>query len=186
MTTTFDLLAAAHPSRWEPADDGPLFEACRAGDVAAVERLLTHGHSTEGLDGAGFRPLHLASAVGSPAVVERLVAEGAHIDAASAHPGSYGGLRPLHAAVAGHHLVVVERLLALGARVDAVDETGFTPLHLAATLGQLPIARALLKAGADPSREVADTSPVALALRSGHRAVAALLRQCAHVGRLRT
>ncbi|MEO0600747.1 MAG: ankyrin repeat domain-containing protein, partial [Myxococcota bacterium] len=155
------------------------------GDLARIEAFLALDCPTETLDDHGFRPLHLACAAGHVEVVRELLAAGAHPNAASSHPGCFEGLRPPHAAVAGDHLEVVELLLSHGARVDATDEAGFTPLHLAVACSTRPVVRRLLAAGADPRREVADTSPVQLALRRGARDLAALLRQVARMSVLR-
>jgi len=46
----------------------------------------------------------------------------------------------------------VNDLLAFGKWADKADSTGMTPLMIAASLGDVEIAQALLKAGADPQR----------------------------------
>jgi Meckel syndrome type 1 protein len=57
----------------------------------------------------------------------------------------------LHGAARGGDLAQLERLLAQGAVINAPDETGKTPLMLAAIHGQGPMVRRLLALGANPS-----------------------------------
>ena len=53
-------------------------------------------------------------------------------------------------------------LASSAAAQDAADESGYTPLHLAALSGNLPLARMLLDLGAEPLKRdrVRDASPM--------------------------
>ena len=185
MTRAFDHQDAVRSTRSRARGGTALLVACRWGDLIQVDILLRQGHSPDSPGEQGFRPLHVASAMGHLEVVVRLLAAGANLEASSSHPGCFGGQRPLHAAVGGDHLDVVDLLLSKGAEVDAPDETGFTALHVATMHGSLAVVRRLLCSDADPRREVADASPVTLAKRRGDAGITAVLRQCARMGRLR-
>jgi uncharacterized RDD family membrane protein YckC len=71
-----------------------------------------------------------------------------------AAPPPAGALRfnDLVTAVLYRDAGAVNELLAFGKWPDRADSRGMTPLMLAVELGDAPIAEALLKAGADPSR----------------------------------
>jgi len=68
-------------------------------------------------------------------------------------------------------------LLDLGVPVDRPDDNGTTPLHQAARLGRLGVARMLLRRGADPNAFDAHfgENPLNLAVSNHHIGVAALL-----------
>jgi ankyrin repeat protein len=72
---------------------------------------------------------------------------------------------------------VVEALLAAGASPAATDDAGYTPLHLAAERGDLPIVRLLLLARAEVDVFIGETTPMDLARRGRHGQVVGLLRQ---------
>ena len=61
-----------------------------------------------------WRSCQAAAEGGHLAVVERLLQQKAHVNAAAA--GKYGGRTALQAAAEGGHLAVVERLRVAGAR----------------------------------------------------------------------
>src|SRR6476646_3675269 len=75
-----------------------MFEACAAGELERVERLIDRDaigeHSAD-----GWTPLHLAAFFGHTKVAELLLAHGADVTARSRNPN---GNTPLHAALAGN------------------------------------------------------------------------------------
>ena len=95
--------------------------------------------------------LWTAASQGSVETVRRLLADGAEIDATFVAPGVPGsGAAPLHLAILSDQREMVRFLIGQGADLDAParDEHGGTPLHWAAALGRLAIARQLIDAGA--------------------------------------
>ena len=78
------------------------------------------------------------------------------------------------------------RLLNRRALIDLQDESGFTPLHVAAESGNVPACLALLDGGAQ--KEMTDDlgwTPLHVAAYTGHSQVASiLLRQGASVNAL--
>jgi uncharacterized protein len=70
----------------------------------------------------------------------------------------------------------VEILILAGADVNARSKHGFTSLHFAAWQGRLEFVKVLLRHGAEPTAQTAGRqTPWSLAVRAGHRDVAALL-----------
>ena len=62
-----------------------LFEACAAGEIERVERLLEPvGPARNAYSGDGWTPLHLAAFFGHAKIVELLLAHGADVDGAVA------------------------------------------------------------------------------------------------------
>ncbi|HZZ36034.1 MAG TPA: RDD family protein [Caulobacteraceae bacterium] len=88
-----------------------------------------------------------------PRKPEPMAAPGqAPMQTAAAPAGSGPRFNDLMTAVLYRDAKAVNELLAYGKWADKPDSRGMTPLMLAAMLGDAPIAEALLKAGANPSR----------------------------------
>src|SRR4051812_5624221 len=109
-----------------------IFEACAAGEMERVERLLEsddHGVAINSYGRDGMTPLHLAAFFGHAGIVELLLARAADVGARSR---TASGHTPLQAALAGNFKLVAGLLIGAGADVDAADAAGSRPLHLAA------------------------------------------------------
>ncbi|MEO7432925.1 MAG: ankyrin repeat domain-containing protein [Dokdonella sp.] len=130
------------PLRALRASDLP--SAAAQGDIEAVDRLLLLGFPAEAEDAQGATALIRASGSGHTSLVVRLLAAGAdpnHV--------ARSGMHCLAAAVNAKQEGVVRTLLSHGIAADTRLAGGGTPLILAAALGQMRIAEALLEAGAD-------------------------------------
>ena len=149
-------------------------------------------------------PLHRAVRQGDVKAVERLLAEGADVNArdkyentplhlaagegnvriaemllakgASLAAVSSSGDTPLHRAARAGNVEAMKLLIAKGAEVDArTPVTELTPLHSAALAGQIESAEVLLVAGADPNaRSEAGDMPIHLASLKGHERLVTL------------
>jgi ankyrin repeat protein len=165
-----------------------LYEACAAGELERVERLLADspaGRSRRAAAAAevdinahsddGWTPLHLAAFFGHAKVVELLLARGADTDVRSTNPNAN---TPLHAALAANQKMVAGLLIGQGADVNAADGGGWRPLHLAAANNNLDAIKTLIAQGADvhaSNRE--GLTAVQLADQKGHREAAAFLKR---------
>ena len=166
--------------------DLTIFEACAAGELERVERLLIdegrphraaptgpadiNAHSDD-----GWTPLHLAAFFGHAKVIELLLAHGADTAARSTNPTAN---TPLHAALAANQKMAAGLLIGHGADVNAPDGGGWRPLHLAAANNNLDALKTLVAQGADvgaANRE--GLTAVQLAEQKGHREAAAFLRR---------
>lgn len=113
-----------------------LISAVRAGDAAAVARLLAHDPDlVSARDEEGVSALLLARYRSDRAVMDALLAVDPEMDVFEA--AAYGYLDRLS-----------ERLADDPGRATAFGADGFTALHLAAFFGKVEIARVLLDAGA--------------------------------------
>ncbi|HEY5923982.1 MAG TPA: ankyrin repeat domain-containing protein [Kofleriaceae bacterium] len=130
-----------------------LHSAAGAGDLDAVDALLrgrANVHARAGVDDQAERaPLHCAvdrwqgraDDAARAAVVERLLAAGANVDAVDVR-----GMTPLHVAAQGSLVLCCARLLDAGAGIDAADrDPGWTALHMTASAA---VAALLLDRGA--------------------------------------
>src|SRR5882724_7336040 len=82
----------------------------------------------------------------------------------------------LHDAVAAGQITAVEALVKSGADVSAPDESGLTPLALAAMQGETAIARVLIAARAGVNQASSDgTTPLMRAASANHGETARLL-----------
>jgi len=159
-----------------------IFEACAAGELELVERLLHE--SASGAVGApgvndystdGWTPLHLAAYFGHARIAELLIAHQA--DVAARSRGTNGNT-PLHAALAGNHKFVAGLLIGHGADVNAPDAQGWRPLHLATANNNMEVIKTLIAQGADVQAANGDAkTALTLATEKNYREAAALLRR---------
>jgi ankyrin repeat protein len=153
-----------------------VFEACAAGEVERVERLIASDRSAiNGFSADGWTPLHLAAFFGHTQLAELLLAHDADV-AARSHNAN--GNTPLHAALAGNHKMVAGLLIGRGGDVNAADAGGWRPLHLAAANNNLDAIKALIAQGADVLAGNGEgRTPLSLAQEKNHREAAAFLRR---------
>lgn len=153
-----------------------LFEACAAGEVERVERLLAEDAAAiDAYSGDGWTPLHLAAFFGHAKIAELLLARDANVTARSKNSN---GNTPLHAALAGNHKFVAGLLLGAGADVNAPDAGGWRPLHIAAANNTIDSMKALVAQGADVAAQNNEgKTPLTLAQEKNHREAAAFLRR---------
>jgi len=151
-----------------------IFEACAAGELERVERLVNAGTINE-YSADGWTPLHLAAFFGHTKVAEHLLSHDADVTARSRNPN---GNTPLHAALAGNHKFVAGLLIGRGADVNAPDAAGWRPLHLAAANNNLDAIKALIAQGADVTAANGEgKTPLSLAQEKNHREAVAFLRR---------
>ncbi|HEU4686994.1 MAG TPA: ankyrin repeat domain-containing protein [Vicinamibacterales bacterium] len=147
-----------------------LFAAIRSGSVPEVERLLTGGASTDGVDADGTPALMAATLFGGADLVKLLLDRGADPN----RPG-VGGTTALMWAVP--NLEKVRLLVARGANVNAQSDTGRTPLLVAAGYpGTVDVLQLMLRSGADlRAQDKGGTTALALAIRASDISVVRFL-----------
>jgi ankyrin repeat protein len=153
-----------------------IFEACAAGELERVERLLDDdGLAVAAYSDDGWTPLHLAAFFGHTKIAEVLLARGADARARSRNPT---GNTPLHAALVKNHTMVAGLLLGASGDVNAADAAGWRPLHLAAANSNIELMTLLIAQGADVNAPNGEgLTPYALAQQKNQREAAALLRR---------
>jgi len=151
-----------------------IFEACAAGEVERVERLVDTA-AVNDYSPDGWTPLHLAAFFGHTKIAELLLARDADVAARSRNPN---GNTALHAALVGNHKFVAGLLIGAGADVNAADAQGWRPLHLAAANNNLDALKALIAQGADVVAANSEgKTALSLAQEKNHREAAAVLRR---------
>ena len=116
-----------------------LSEAVSAGNINAVERLLTAGADINEVT-AQWTPLHYAAWYGHTRILHLLLQWGGDLFAVDKNK-----VAPIHLAAQQGHTDIVVLLLTHGVDPDIADKNGWTPLHYAAWYDQEEVAEALLK-----------------------------------------
>jgi ankyrin repeat protein len=173
------LLEAAYSGHYEIADrlsamgtTMDFITAVALGRSGAVLTMLNenpglvHKHSPD-----RWAAIHIAARYADTEMLTLLISAGADVNDSS----NTKGLTPLFFAWKEPH-DNAELLLTDGADIDARGKHGFTVLHYAAMTGRLTFAQFLLAHGAHSDIQTdGRQTPWALAVRHGHRALAALL-----------
>jgi hypothetical protein len=103
-----------------------LSDASYAGDVRAVYARIQAGADVNGVDAAGFTPLHRAAAGGNTHVLELLLGAGADVN-----PRDAAGCTPLHYASLCGSTDAAHMLLQAGADSARRSREGVTPVEVA-------------------------------------------------------
>jgi hypothetical protein len=152
-----------------------MIEACRAGEVEAVRRLLEAGADKDKAfaDRQGqSTPLLVACEEGHIEVVRLLVEAGADKDQATTHYG----YTPLYVACLKGQIEVVGLLVGAGADKDQANTDGYTPLSVACQEGHIEVVRLLVEAGADKDKSTTDgCTPLHCAAMHGYDTICMLL-----------
>ncbi|MGQ0767046.1 MAG: ankyrin repeat domain-containing protein [Gemmatimonadota bacterium] len=126
------------------AQDAPVAEAARRGDLARVRALVSAGTDVNVPLGDGMTALHWAAERRDTGMTALLLRSRAGT-AATTRIGSH---TPLHIAGRSGSGEVVRLLLDGGADVNALTAGGASALHLAALAGSVPAVTVLLERGA--------------------------------------
>ncbi len=156
--------------------------ALQKGDLAAgaaalaresADVMATRDFAAQSAD--GWTALHLAGFLGQADVAKALLAAGADHTAVS---GNATANQPLHAAIAGAgDAETICVLMEAGASVRFAAGGGWTPLHLAASRGNVTLCDALIARGALLGATSDDgKTPADIAAERGHGDLAARLR----------
>lgn len=175
------IAAGANVNARLDGDGSPLIAAARNGHDQAVEALLNRGADANlGVAGDGS-PLIMAARRGHLSTVRLLLDRGADIRKPVAGDGN-----PLIMAARGGHLDVVEFLLTRGADLEQVVPGDENALIEASASGHLAVVKFLAGKGANVNARVLAEknldgqeewrTPLGMALRNGHKAVADYLQ----------
>ncbi|KAL6046305.1 Ankyrin repeat domain-containing protein 53 [Balamuthia mandrillaris] len=185
-------------------------------DFSLLEAALANSTNDPGVAWANYNEqtfLHLMCLQGNPAIVARLIDNGAdinaldgkgstplHLAAANGHlecvkvlldrhadpnvEEPYNRCSPLHHAAQYNQTQVLQLLIESGATVDHKDRNGVLPIHKASAQGHLEAVQILLGAGAFLHAEDREgNNAFLLALLSGHSQVSAYLLEQGADGR---
>ncbi|MEW6712961.1 MAG: ankyrin repeat domain-containing protein, partial [Candidatus Riflebacteria bacterium] len=127
---------------------GDPFLLIEKGDLSGLEKLLkSHPEmAMEREPARGATPLHTVQDVPT---AQLLLDHGAEIDAELS--GYSGATTPLFDAIYGGRTELALFLIDKGADIKKLNDFNRTPLHVAASCGDVEVTAALLKKGADPT-----------------------------------
>jgi ankyrin len=165
-----------------PEDPTPVFfELARYGNTRDALKLLALGAKVNATEAEGNRPIHIAAANNKWDMVKFLIANGAEVEVTNK-----AGVQPIHYAANCGYINFrddpVGLLVKQGAKATAADNRGRTPLHWLLTdtaeerakkerlsdagvsYYEMGMAKALVKAGADPTAsDSSGETPLAIA-----------------------
>jgi ankyrin repeat protein len=125
---------------------GPLVEAVKKGDAAAVRAVLKQGTNVNAREADGSTALHWAAHLDNLDTADALIRAGAAVNAVND-----AGATPLWLATDNGSAAMVARLLQAGANPNTGLPSGETPLMAAARAGSTQSVQVLLRRGADPN-----------------------------------
>ena len=102
-----------------------LHDACKAGNLAEVKRLLEAGADANAVNKYGNTPLYFASSLDSTEIAELLIDAGALVNTVSKC-----GATTLHWVCLRRHKAMVILLINAGANIKAATKSGYTPLDI--------------------------------------------------------
>ncbi len=165
----------SEPTVSKPQISGEAFRlAAYEGSLDKVKSAVESGMDINGIDpGQKLTALHMAAYNGHTETVTYLISQGAVVDCRDSQ-----GKTPLIHACTGPFAEAVKALIKAGADVNAIDTTeGFTPLMMAAGLGEPEVVEVLLENNADPSVKDQDQeTAMDHARNAGHAAIAERLK----------
>jgi ankyrin repeat protein len=126
-----------------PAAESPIATAAKAGDRAAVRRLIAARADVNATERDGSTALLWATYNSDIELVRALLAAGAKPDAANRF-----GVTPLLQASSTGDMPIIEALLKAGANAELAHPEGQTPLMAAARAGRVDAVKLLLAKGA--------------------------------------
>ena len=148
----------------------PIHHTARTGSVEIFNLLMSNGAKINGQNSFGWQPLHIATAYGHLALVQRLLQEAANIEeklgsssikkdqthkmvedgywAEARWP--YIGSRPLHLACEYGYYHIASHLISKGAKMESTCSEGWQPLHHATYTGSSTLVEMLLESGVYP------------------------------------
>lgn len=170
QTNSSSSASDTEPRSQQPKISAEAFRmAAYEGDLAKVKSAIESGMDANGIDPAQkLSALHMAAYNGHTETVNYLISKGAVVDARDGEKKT-----PLIHACTGPFAPTVKALIAAGADINATDGTeGFTPLMMAAGLGQAEIVEILLanKVTVDLKDEDQETA-IDHARNAGHEAI---------------
>ena len=163
------LSALVAPASAAPAT---LIEAVKAGDRAAVTRLLAAKADVGATEADGTTALHWAVRADDEQMTALLVRAGANAKAANRY-----GVTPLTLAAKTGNAAIVELLVRAGADPNTASPEGETVLMTAARSGSVAAVKALLARGANPNAKESWLEQTALmwAAADNHAAIVSVL-----------
>ena len=165
------------------ADDTPLIDAVKAGDMSSMRALIGRSIDVNQPAGDGGTALHWAVYHENPEAVDLLLRSGANVNSANAL-----GVTSLWIASDHGDTPRVAQLLAAGADANLAPPTGGTPLMLASRNGDAASVKLLLSHGANVNAAEEANGQTALmwAIARRHADVVGLLLQAGADVRVRS
>lgn len=147
----------------------PLHVAVNNANLDFVLFLLKQGaNPNQTSENSGQTPLYLAAINAQENIAQALIKLGASVS-----QGDYDQILPIHCAVAANSLNLIKLLLNQNpSHINARMSSGFTPLFLAARVGNVESLQFLLSQGADPAITSHNgVTPLQIAKENNHKTV---------------